>query len=179
MLKEMLGPDYKIGNFGVDGSAVSLSAKKPYLYQSELREALAFRPDVVVIMLGTNDANPQVADETSFQSAYSQLVSSFQQLEGKQLIWLVKSPPVFTDNPDYNETYLSGTLLSSIDEVAEEMSLPTVDVHSAFGNHSDYFMDGVHPDSRGAEVIAETVYDAITLPDGSIDESYFGGQYIG
>ncbi len=178
-LKDMLGPNYKVGNFGVDGSAVSLSSEKPYMNQSKFREALEFRPNVVLIMLGTNDANPEFADQASFESAYSELVASFQALEGKQLIWMVKSPPAFTDNPDFNETYLATTLLPSIDKLADEMNLPTVDVHSAFGNHSEYFMDGVHPGSKGAEVIAETVYEAITLPDGSIDESYFDVQYVG
>jgi lysophospholipase L1-like esterase len=178
-LKGMLGPDYRVGNFGVSGSTVSLNSKTPYMNQSKFREALEFRPDIVVIMLGTNDANAENSSEGSFEAAYSQLVNSFQQLEGKQLIWIVKSPPIFTDNPDYNDTYLASTILLSIDKLADEMNLPTVDMYSAFGNHSDYFMDGVHPDSKGAALIASKVYDAITLPDGSPDESYFSDQYLG
>src|SRR5512143_1727420 len=49
-LKDMLGPNYKVDNFGVDGSAVSLSSEKPYMNQSKFREALEFRPNVVLIM---------------------------------------------------------------------------------------------------------------------------------
>ena len=59
------------------------------------------------------------------------------------------------------------------------MNLPTVDMYSAFGNHSDYFMDGVHPGSDGASLIASHVYDAITLPDGSPDTTQFGEGYLG
>jgi lysophospholipase L1-like esterase len=40
-------------------------------------------------------------------------------------------------------------------------------MYNAFGDHSDYFMDGVHPNAQGAALIAYNVYDAITLPDGS------------
>ena len=59
------------------------------------------------------------------------------------------------------------------------MKLPTVDMYSAFGNHSDYFMDGVHPDSAGASLIAFHVYDAITLPDGAPDTTQFADGYSG
>ena len=106
-------------------------------------------------------------------------MSAFKQLEGTQLIWVVKSPPIFTNNSSYNNSYLEGTVLPQIDKLADQMNLPTVDMYSALGNHSDYFMDGVHPDSNGASLIASNVYDAITLPDGSPDASYFGDGYSG
>ena len=41
------------------------------------------------------------------------------------------------------------------------MNLPVIDVYTAFGEHSDYFVDGVHPNSQGAALIASEVYKAI------------------
>lgn len=179
-LNMLLGSNYAVGNFGVSGSTVSLKSTKPYIYESKFQDAMAFHPDIVVIMLGTNDANAEISqNEDSFETDYSQLVSAFEQLDGKQLIWIVKSPPIFTANSSYNNTYLESTVLPKIDKLADQMNLPTVDVYSAFGNHSDYFMDGVHPDGNGAAIIASNVYDAITLPDGSPDYSYFGDWYSG
>ena len=179
-LDELLGPNYTVANFGVCGTTVSTSSTKPYVDQTEFQEAIAYHPDIVVIMLGTNDANSDIAqNETSFETDYSQIISAFEQLQGRQLIWVVKSPPIFTSNPSYNNTYLESTVLPQIDKVADLMKLPTVDMYNAFGNHSDYFMDGVHPDSDGASLIASHVYDAITLPDGSPDTSYFGDGYSG
>ncbi len=107
----------------------------------------------------------------------SSLLSS--NLMEEQLIWIVKSPPIFAKDSSYNNTYLENTVLPHIDRLADQMNLPTVDLYSAFGDHSDYFMDGVHPDSDGATLIASNVYDAITLPDGSPDTSYFGDGYSG
>jgi lysophospholipase L1-like esterase len=180
---KMLGSNYIVGNFGVCGSTVSLNSETPYMTpymnQSRFQDVLEFKPDIIVIMLGTNDANPEISAEGSFKEDYSQLVTSFQQLEGRQLIWIVKSPPIFTDNPNYNNTYLASTILQCIDKLADQMNLPIIDMYSAFNNHSDYFMDGVHPDSNGAAFIASKVYAAITLPDGSPDDSYFSDQYLG
>jgi lysophospholipase L1-like esterase len=179
-LRSLLGLNYTVANFGVSGSTVSLNSVRPYMDQSKFQAAMEFHPDIVVIMLGTNDANPEISpNETSFETDYTQLISSFEQLDGRQLIWVVKSPPIFANDSSYNNTYLADDVLPQVDTVAQQMSLPTVDVYSAFGNHSDYFMDGVHPDSNGASIIASNVYDAITLPDGSPDETCFGGGYSG
>ena len=176
----LLGSNYTVGNFGVSGSTVSLNSTKPYMNESKFQEALDFQPDIIVIMLGTNDANPEISqNEDSFETDYSQLVTAFEQLEGTQLIWVVKSPPIFTNNSSYNNSYLEGTVIPQIDKLADQMNLPTVDMYSALGTHSDYFMDGVHPDSNGASLIASNVYDAITLPDGSPDDSYFSDGYLG
>jgi acyl-CoA thioesterase I len=179
-LNLLLGSNYLVGNFGVSGSTVSLDSKKPYLNEHKFQEAMNFHPDIVVMMLGTNDANPEISpNEDSFETDYSQLITDFEHLDGRQLIWIVKSPPIFANNSSYNNTYLESTVLLEIDELAEQMSLPTVDVYSALGNHSDCFMDGVHPNSDGAALIASDIYDAITLPDGSLDTSYFSNGYIG
>lgn len=176
----LLGSNYTVGNFGVSGSTVSVNSTLPYMSQPEFQKAKDFHPDIVIIMLGTNDANPEISySEDSFETDYSQLVTAFEQLDGRQLIWVVKSPPIFTNNSSYNNTYLASTVLPQIDTLAKQMSLPTVDVYSALGNHSDYFMDGVHPDSNGAALIASNLYDAITLPDGSPDASYFSDGYSG
>jgi lysophospholipase L1-like esterase len=179
-LQLMLGSNYIVGNFGVSGSTVSLDSTKPYMNEIKFTEALDFEPDIIVIMLGTNDANPEIAqNETDFETDYSQLVSAFQQLEGRQLIWIVKSPPIFTHNSSYNNTILTTTLLPEIDNLADQMNLPTVDMYNALLNHSDYFADGVHPTREGAAVIAANLYDTITLPDGSIDASFFDNGYSG
>jgi lysophospholipase L1-like esterase len=179
-LNLMLGSNYIVGNFGVSGSTVSLDSTKPYMNESKFEEVLDFKPDLIVIMLGTNDANPEITpNETGFDTDYSRLVSAFQQIDGRQLIWIVKSPPIFTDNSSYNNTILVTTFLPEIDNLADQLNLPTVDIYDALRSQSEYFADGVHPTSDGAAVIAANVYDAITLPDGSPDDSFFGDGYTG
>ena len=166
-----------MGNFGVCGSTVSQNSTIPYMNQTAFKTAEDFDPEIVVIMLGTNDANPEIAhSEDNFESDYVQLISSFEGLNGDQLIWVVKSPPIFSNNSSYNNTYLADNVLPQVDNVADQLNLPTVNIYSAFGNHSEYFMDGVHPNPDGASLIASNVYDAITSPDDSSDNSYFNNQ---
>lgn len=172
-LQTLLGPNYTVRNFGVSGSTVSLNSIRPYLNQTAFRKAEDFDPQIVVIMLGTNDANPQIAlNEDNFEADYTELISSFEALEGNQLVWVVKSPPIFSVDSAYNNTYLAGTVLPHIDNIADQLDLPSVDMYSAFGNHSDYFMDGVHPNADGATLIASNVYNALILNGFSPDDNY-------
>ena len=60
-LQTLLGSNFTVRNFGVSGSTVSLNSIKPYMKQTAFRKAEDFDPQIVVIMLGTNDANPQIA----------------------------------------------------------------------------------------------------------------------
>ncbi len=180
LLRTMLGSNYTVGNFGVEGSTVVLGSKIPYMNQTEYQRALQFHPDIVIIMLGTNDANPEIsADEANFELNYAQLISSFQQLGGYQAVWVVKSPPIYSTNSAYNNTLLSQTVLPHVDNTASRMRLPTIDIYSAMSNHSEYFADGVHPNGDGAAVIAYNIYQAITKPDGSPDYSLFQNGYSG
>ena len=130
--------------------------------QTAFQKAEEFAPNYVVIMLGTNDARGDVNENNeTFEADYSQLVSSFQNLDSNPQIFVVDSPPMFTDNPNYNSTYLAYNVIPQIDNVANNLNLPTVDVYSAFGNHSEFFMDGVHPNPEGANLIASQVDNAI------------------
>ncbi len=165
-LQELLGSNYSVGNFGVSGSTVSLNSTMPYLKQPALLNAENFDPNIVIIMLGTNDANTQIAyNETNFEADYAQLLSCFETLTANPQILVLKSPPIFTDNPNYNNTYLTDTIFPQIDNLANQMNLPTMNMYTAFGNHSDYFCDGVHPNADGANLIASNIYNAIASPN--------------
>ena len=161
-LQLLLGTNYWVGNFGVAGTTVSLNSTIPYMNQTAFQKAEEFDPNYVVIMLGTNDARTDVNESgETFEEDYCELVSSFENLTSNPQIFVVDSPPMFTDNPSYNSTYLAYNVIPQIDSVASNLNLPTVDVYNAFGNHTDYFMDGVHPNPEGATLIAFEVDNAI------------------
>jgi lysophospholipase L1-like esterase len=113
-------------------------------------------------MLGTNDARTDLSQyNETFEETYGQLLSSFRNLKSEPQIFVVNSPPIFTSNPDYNNTYLANEVIPQIDNLATNLNLPTVDVYNAFTNHSDYFMDGIHPNVEGTALIASEVDSAI------------------
>jgi lysophospholipase L1-like esterase len=159
-LQEKLGSNYVVGNFGVSGSTVSLDGKIAYMKQQAFLKAEHFEPELVVIMLGTNDANCEIANDTDITSDYMQLVSAFKNLNSNPDIIVVKSPPIYSDYSGYNNTFLTTNVIPTISTVAGDLNLTTVDVYSAMTD-SSYFKDGIHPNDEGADIIASTIYDAV------------------
>ena len=92
----MLGPNYTVGNFGVSGSTVSLNSSKPYMKQPQYTAAQKFDPEIVVIMLGTNDAHSYLQQYSgNFVKDYAMLADSFKNLSSTKQVLVVKSPPVY------------------------------------------------------------------------------------
>lgn len=161
----LLGANYTVDNFGVGGTAASLDSSSPYMYQSEFERAKHFQPNIVIIMLGTNDANAIITPNNgSFVSSYVKLVEEFQALSSQPKIWIVKPPPVFSNGTTPSAELLNNYILPSIEQVALQTNSPIIDVYSAVSNSSQFFPDGVHPDPDGSQLIANEIYRAITAP---------------
>lgn len=160
-LQILLGNDYAVRNYGASGRTVLLSADKPYMNGSAFQYAVAFEPQIVIIMLGTNDANPKYYPQIdNFTTDYKILISSFEIY--KPEIWLVLPPPIFNDSIGPNEANLVQGVIPRIGQVAADLNLPTINVYSLFVGQPQYFWDGVHPGDLGAEIIAKAIYLAIS-----------------
>jgi acyl-CoA thioesterase I len=179
-LQSLLGENYSVQNFGVSGSTVSLRSWKPYMNQTAFQNALNFTPDIVIVMLGTNDdlAGARVYN-SQFETDYTTLISSFKQLQSQPQILIAEPPPIFNDSADLNPAFLSTTIIPETLNVASNLNLPVIDVYSAFGNHTDYYNpDEIHPNSDGSAVIASTVYDAISSQNTSTDTTDYASWLL-
>lgn len=162
-LQTMLGSNYTVGNFGSRESTVLRISWKPYMNQPEFQNAMDFNPDIVVIMLGTNDGLRMLHSfNETFDEDYTALVNSFQELENKPQILVAKPPPIFSNSSDLSSEYHSEAIIPMTEEIATDLNLPIIDVYNAFGDNADYLSaDGVHPNNDGAALIASEVYKAI------------------
>ena len=163
-LEALLGANYSVGNFGTGLAAVNLNAEKHYMNQSVFSNAKDSLPNIIIIMLGTNDANPtyqQYLD--NFNGDYKKLIGEFEALPTNPKIWLVVPPPIFNDRLGPNSTILTQQVIPRIRQVAGELNLPIIDLYSSLANHPEYFSDdGVHPTVEGSRIIATTIFEAIT-----------------
>jgi len=164
-LWKLLGTEnYTLRNYGAGATTVLLNSETPYMNTSVFQDALDFQPDIVVIMLGTNDAQPSLHPyNASFVGDYVKLVTAFQELSSNPKIWAVLPPPIFSDQGGkISPEYFKNTIIPDIEQAANETNSPIIDVYSALASYPDYFPDGVHANSAAAELIANAVYEAIT-----------------
>jgi lysophospholipase L1-like esterase len=158
---KILGSAYNVGNFGVCGTTIALDSASPYMCTEALKAAKEFQPDIVVIILGTNDAEDNVF-QADLVRDYLALVEQFKTLESTSVIYLVKPPLIFSSWGGLSGEVLVKEILPAIEQTAKTANLPIIDVFAVLQNAS-YFSDGVHPNDLGGKVIAEAICHALTM----------------
>jgi lysophospholipase L1-like esterase len=171
-LMNKLGDNYTLRNFGVGSTTVALASETPYMNTTTFQNALGFDPNIVIIMLGTNDAQPSLFQYNStFVDDYITLVQTFQRLPSNPKIWLVLPPPIFSNlSGSISPEYFEHTIIPSIKQSATQTNLPVIDVYSLLIDHPEYFPDGIHPTQTtgnwgsepASQIIATAVYKVIT-----------------
>ena len=162
-LQEMLGDKWKVMNYGLGGRTLMDRGDRPYMKEKAYQDALASAPDVVIIMLGTNDTKPQNWDKKDgFAADYTKLVKSFQDLESKPRIWICRPCPVpGKGNFGINEAGVQEQI-PQVDKLAEEMGLGVIDMHAALEKTPELLPDRVHPNTEGAGKMAQAAFTALT-----------------
>lgn len=166
VLGRWLGSDWQVGNFGRNGATLLRQSPRPYHEQPEYRDALAFRPHIVVLQLGTNDTKRETweaAGDRFLEDALT-LIHSFQDLETKPRLVLCLPIPLFRDQgkPWDTDQVLREKIIPRLREAAQRAKVPTLDMYALFADQSALMPDGVHPNARGAERMARAVYTALT-----------------
>jgi acyl-CoA thioesterase I len=187
MLGARLGAGYTSTNYGVSGTTLLKKGDAPYWSTPAFTQSHAANPDIVVIMLGTNDSKPfnWTAHKGEFVADYEALIDSYAALPSHPKIYLTLCPPAGANGYQIDGTVIENEILPFIKQVAAAKGSQTIDVFDAFGGKtldpSLYGTAGdlVHPNAKGAKVIADTVYTALTAPaptqDSGVDASSDAG----
>jgi len=163
-LAALLGAKWEVRNFGKSGATLLTLGDRPYVKQIELTKALEFRPDVVVIKLGTNDTKPQNWDKHGgeFTADFGALLDRFAALDPKPVIYLCRPVPVFgADVYGIRSDVLEKEILPRVDALAKERHLAVIDLHAALAGHAEMVPDKIHPNAAGATLMARAVYQAL------------------
>ena len=167
-LQRLLGKNYYVENFGASGHTLMSSGDKPYISNKSFHSSQEFNPDIVVIMLGTNDAkgiNWTSIDE--YIKDYKELISYYKTLTSKPQIYIMTPPKAF---PLKDETMIKfdirneaiEEMTSAIRQLSEAEGIGLIDLNSTISHHPEFFtFDGVHPDAKGASHIAQTVFKSL------------------
>ncbi|NPA37530.1 MAG: prolyl oligopeptidase family serine peptidase [Chlorobi bacterium] len=175
-LQRLLGLEYKVRNYGFSGRTMLLNGDHPYMKERLFKDALEWQPDIVVIMLGTNDSKPhnwKYADE--FEADYLKMIESFDTLRSNPEIYVVAPVPVFKDCCKIKDDVVRDEIYPVVKKIAEEKNLHFIDLYNPLKEMGDMFPDGVHPDADGAAEMAKLVYESITGKKGELVPQEYPG----
>ncbi len=163
-LQQMLGEDYQVVNFGHSGATLLRKGHNPYWNLKELGEAIDFNPDVVIIHLGLNDTDPRnwPRHRDDFTADYKALIDTLKATGSE--VWICRLTPIFHTHPRFK----SGTrdwfwqIQKEIERVAETNNVGLIDLHTPLYSRPDLLPDALHPNAEGANILANTVFTAIS-----------------
>ena len=162
-LAALLGPGYVLENDGVSGTTLLKKGDNPYWKNGKLANVFALQPDIISIKLGTNDSkawNWKFGNE--FEADLIALIDTLASIPSHPKIWLVLPCPAFANPFAIDDAVISGGILPIYRKVAAAKGLDLIDANTPLQGHPEYFADGVHPNSAGADAIAGEFYRAFT-----------------
>jgi acyl-CoA thioesterase I len=167
ILQELLGEDTQVLNYGHSGRTLIKTGDNPYWKSALFQPSLEANPAIVLIMLGTNDSKPQNWSAPDFEKQLFELLDLYRGLPGQPEVYLLTPPAAFFLKGKkeaifkVNPTIIENEIVPILRRAAEQTDVPLVDVFSVTQGHPEYFKEGVHPNTLGSKVIAETVYAAL------------------
>lgn len=199
-MQTLLGTtNWTVSNFGVSARTMLKKGDRPYWNETAYTNALASKPNYVMIELGTNDAKTTnwTPYGSQFVADYKAMIQSFRNLSPKPEVWIGLLPPGQNISWTIYSNDIKDTVNVKIKQVAIETGTGLIDIYTAFNGdwtNTTYFnTDGIHPTVAGAAIIAQKVKEMITMPkpklsyaDGKITASiqadacqwYFNGTVI-
>ena len=160
-LQERLGKGYDVRNFGHSGTTLLRRGHRPYIAQEVYRNALDFRPDIVVIHLGINDTDPRNWPffRDDFTKDYIALVDSFRAANPKARFFLARMSPI----SHRHHRFLAGTrdwhklIQRAIERVAAATGARLIDFYEPLLPPNEMLPAGIQPAKSGAALLADVV----------------------
>lgn len=175
VLQSHLGNGYLLRNFGKGLATVHLKDQmptgetlQPYETSVNFQEVLSWKPNIVLVMLGTNDARGARIFGDAFLSSYASLVDKLKANLPTPGIYLCIPPPAYTNyaggwqlNPNIINEQLPSLVLSAT--FLNNLPAP-LDIFGDFlelcpdpQTHCGLMSDGVHPNAQGYLRIATVI----------------------
>jgi lysophospholipase L1-like esterase len=165
-LRDLLGNGYAAENFGNSGKTMLLHGDDPYWNTAQYKYSQLYGPNIVLIMLGTNDSKawnyPMMPAE--FNQDYLSMINAFRTLPTHPEVYAVFPPKAYSTVYGINDGVISDAIIPKIKALAYANGVNIIDMHLATQGLSGDFPDGVHPNAAGSAIIATKDYSILTAP---------------
>lgn len=163
-LQRLLGDDFEVRNFGVSARTMSNRGDHPIQNEMAWQDCLGFRPDVVVIKLGTNDTKPEnwKYAKDDYVSSLRQMTDSLQKVSSNPRIILCSPIPAFKPSWNINDSIIVNAVIPMLKEYAADNQMEYLDLYEPFTGHADLVQtDGIHPNDKGVVKMAEIISEVV------------------
>lgn len=120
-----------------------------------------FKPEVIIIKLGSNDTKPQNWNARKYKEDYQALIDTFRTISPNIQIYLCKPVPVFKTRWGINDSTIVNGVIPAVEEIAKANDLPLIDLYNPMLDKGDFFPDQIHPNSEGTLEMARIIHEEL------------------
>jgi lysophospholipase L1-like esterase len=167
MLTDIYGDTCEVFNAGVSGRTLLKKGDYPLWDEDKFSQAWYYAPDIVFIMLGTNDTKPYNWDDygNEFYGDYQAMIDTFALRNPNCKFIIAYPPPAFGIVYDIRDSVIVAGVNPVIDQIIEDNDFEYVDFYTALKDSAHLFYDKIHPSVEGSAIMANMVVDKIVETD--------------
>jgi acyl-CoA thioesterase-1 len=162
---KILGDAYEVKNFGVGGRTLLKKGDFPYWNEPQFQQVKEFRPDVVLIKLGTNDSKPQNwVHKAEFVQDYLDLIAEFRdQMPSDGKVYVILPVPVTRVNFGITPDVMNNEQRLMLFEIIQKSGAEVIDLYTPLMDRPELIPDGVHPNAEGLGIMARVISRRIRM----------------
>jgi lysophospholipase L1-like esterase len=165
LLQDILGSEYQVLNYGISGATlldsgeVELgSAPYPVKWINAIMNA---KPQIIILMLGTNDSKPQNWNAVQFEKQYMEWIQRFKSLDNEPYIFCVTPLPANENRYNIDGRVIQNEIRPIVQKISSLENVYCIDLYTVMYSYMETLEDGVHPNAVGSKIIADTIADAL------------------
>ena len=169
ILQNRLGDSFQVLNYGVSGATLQREGDFPYRRIGFLKRLKKAQPELIVLMLGTNDSKPYNWNAERFGREYEALVRELIAMPWPHRLVLMTPPKAFPEEKtgvigyDIQNEPIRDVIRPLVFSLGQSYELQVIDLYALTEEHPEYFCDGVHPNEPGNRILAEKLVKELAL----------------
>ena len=169
ILQNRLGDSFQVLNYGVSGATLQREGDFPYRRIGFLKRLKKAQPELIVLMLGTNDSKPYNWNAERFGREYEALVRELIAMPWPHRLVLMTPPEAFPEEKtgvigyDIQNEPIRDVIRPLVFSLGQSYELQVIDLYALTEEHPEYFCDGVHPNELGNRILAEQLVKELAL----------------
>lgn len=159
-LGRMLGGRYQVLNYGLNRRTLQRDGDWPYTANRFAEASIDARPDIVLLMLGTNDARGDNWNADAYEAELADFALRFA-AAGASTVYLLTPPIAFPNRRGVSARIVAEEIAPIVRRVSQKLGLSLIDVFRVTERAVTGHRDGIHLDAAASRLVASTVADVI------------------
>lgn len=158
-LEQLLGDGYQVLNYGVNRCTLQQEGDWPYDATPFAEESLRARADVVLIMLGSDDARGDNWNPARYESQLADFALRYRSRGAT--VFLLTPPVAYENRGGVSARTIEEEVAPIVRRVASALNVELIDVFEITARSTTSHPDGIHLDARASGIVAEAVAEAL------------------